>query len=533
VAEAFRDAAIAHWRAYLPGIRSEGANTSSIPYSLIFAMVGLEIQRAETEGFPAQLSDADARHALRYIGWELNGFPRWFEPMFETHPEIAFDAIWKEIEWELENSPADVPLHYMVHDVVYHAPWLHRIIAPALLAWLLKNAPPNIDTLRHSLHILVSGETTSEALVDLAQRRIADAPDEHLPFWYTLWVDGDPESGIPAVENWLSGITDAVAASRAAQLFVAALQGGRHDNRPKLGGYRRAESLKALYVLMHRYVRAKDDIERAGKGVYSPELRDEAQEARNLLFNQLSEIPGKAAYTMLIELAGDHPDESYRSWMRIRARGRAVSDADLEPWSAEQVYEFAREAERTPTTARQLFELTCARLLDFKDWVERGNDSPATTYQRVEMETEMRNLVAAWLNQQARGRYTTAQEPEYANAQRSDFWIQAPTVPMPVPVELKLADKGWSGPDLCERLRNQLVGDYLRERRATAGLMLLVWQGREPDRHWEIAGERLAFPALADGLKRYWASIANDYPGVEAIEVIGVDLTLRGQKSET
>ena len=31
VARAFRDAAIAHWRLYKPGLRSEGADTSSIP----------------------------------------------------------------------------------------------------------------------------------------------------------------------------------------------------------------------------------------------------------------------------------------------------------------------------------------------------------------------------------------------------------------------------------------------------------------------------------------------------------------------
>jgi len=533
VAAAYRDAAVAHWRHFTPSIRSEGGNTGSVPYSLIFAMIGLEIERLETAGFPANLSDAEAAHALRYIGWGLNDLPAWLEPMFRTHREIACDAVWKEMEWELEHSPADTPLHYMLHDVLYHSPWLHAIMAPRLLEWLLAKHPPNDDALRQAVHLLVSGGTPGENLVRLARTRIEAAPAQHLARWFALWVDGEPASGISATETWLASIEGAEQASAAAQLFVSSLQGGRRDNRPKLGKYRTAQNLKSLYVLMHRYIRTQDDIERAGKGVYSPVLRDDAQEARNLLFNQLSEIPGKATYTMLLELAEDHPDDAYRSWMKIRARTRAVADSDLEPWTAEQVREFAVDAERTPKTARQLFDLTCARLLDFKNWVERGNDSPAATYRRVEGETEMRNLVAGWLNQQARDRYTTAQEPEYANAQRSDFWLQNPGVPMPVPIELKLADKGWSGPDLCERLRNQLVGDYLRERRATAGVMLLVWQGREPNRTWQILGERLAFHELADGLRRYWSTIAGDHPEVDAIEVVTVDMTMRGKKAAT
>lgn len=533
VAAAYRDAAITHWRHYTPDIRSEGANTREVPYSLTFGMIGLEIERMETPDFPANLDEADARHALRYAGWGLNDQPAWLEPMFETHREIAYDAIWREMEWELEHSPTDAPLHYMLHDVLYHSPWLHAIMAPGLLEWLLIKDPPNEDLLRQAIHLLVSGDISPENLVQLARTRIETAPARHLPRWFALWVDGEPVGGISATEEWLASIGDAEQASAAAQLFVSALQGGRQDKRPKLGRYRTARWLKSLYVLMHRYVRTEDDIERAGKGVYSPVLRDDAQEGRNLLFSQLSEIPGKTTYTMLVELAEDHPDETYRSWMRIRARMRAIADSDLEPWTAEQVREFAMDAERTPQTPRQLFDLACARLLDFKDWIERGNDSPAATYRRVEGETEMRNLVAGWLNQQARGRYTTAQEPEYANAQRSDFWLQNPSVPMPVPIELKLVDKGWSGPDLCERLRNQLVGDYLRERLATAGIMLLVWQGREPDRTWQILGDRLAFHELADGLRRYWSTIAGNHPEVDAIEVVGVDLSQRAGKAAT
>lgn len=529
VARAYRDAAVAHWRAYRPSLGSEGVDTQSVPYALVFAMVGLNIEAAETEGFPAMLTEEDAKHALRYFGWELNGFPQWLEPLIKAFPDLGHEAVWTELSWELTHTQADQPLHYILHDIVYHAPWLHGILAPRLLNWLDANQVPAFDTLRYVLHILISGEVERTELAELAKAKInGNAVSElHLAHWYALWVDCDPDSGVPAATRWLDGITDFGEASRQAQLFITTLEGSdRRSYGLSIGAYRTAEQLKALYVLMHRFIRVEDDIDRAGKGAYSPELRDDAQDGRNALFNHLSEIRGKPAYTMLTELAHDHPNPNSRRRMAKRAMMCAITDSDLEPWTPRQVYEFAHHTEHTPATHRQLFDLAVSRLQDFKDWLERGNDSPAKTYQRVEEETEMRNLVAGWLNLQAQGRYTAAQEAEYANAQRSDIWIQASGITSAMPIELKLADN-WSVPDLCERLRNQLVGDYLRETQASCGIMLLIWQGKNIDRRWQLGEHRVCFAELLQGLEAYWQSISASSPGIEAIQIIGIDLTER------
>ncbi|MDD2774740.1 MAG: hypothetical protein PHU06_02160 [Gallionella sp.] len=145
----------------------------------------------------------------------------------------------------------------------------------------------------------------------------------------------------------------------------------------------------------------------------------------------------------------------------------------------------------------------------------------------------MRTLIAGWLNQQCRSQYTTAQEPELANSQRMDISLHNTNVHSPVPIELKLLDKGWSGPKLCERLRNQLVGDYLREESAGCGVMLLVWQGKNPDKRWTINGHRVGLNELASALKLYWQSIAHEFTGVEAIEVVVIDLTMRATVSNS
>jgi hypothetical protein len=288
-----------------------------------------------------------------------------------------------------------------------------------------------------------------------------------------------------------------------------------------------------MYILMHNYIKPSEDIDRPPGEVYLIGLRDDSQDARNRLFNLLMEIPGKKSYAVIKELALEHPDIKHRSWMKKLAYNRAEEDGHLEAWSAEQVSRFNNSQTITPATHRQLFDLTVHRLMDLKNWLERGNDSPFQTWQKVSEETEMRTLIAGWLNQNCRKQYTTAQEPELANSQRMDIWLHNRNVLSPVPIELKLLDKGWSGPKLCERLRNQLVGDYLREETAGCGVMLLVWQGKIPEKRWQINGQRVGLEDLKRALKLYWQSIADKYLGVAEIDVVVIDLALRAKISDS
>lgn len=536
VAQAYRKAAINQWRHYTPTLQSEGVNRdNSIPYSLIFAMAGLEIEAAEITDFPCHLSESEVLHALRYITWELNEFPSWFERMHQAFPKLTEEAVRKELLWELENTGSDQPMHYILNKLVYQAPWLHHSITPAIMDWATDN-PGRININRHHcLQILVKGGTDPDSLAALASRELAQAKElDNISCWYALLVDCDPDNGIPEFKQWLLGLPEEKA-KQAAQIFITALIGGSHarDCGPYVGRFRTAEHLKSLYVLMHLHIQAKEDINRANTGAYTPNLRDDAQNARDRLINLITEIPGKAGYIAIKQMIEEHPDPNYRSWMAKLAHQRAEEDGDLEPWTVEQVYAFAQSQTITPATHRQLYDLAVQLLHDLKNWLERGNDSPWKTWQRADEETEMRTLVASWFNQRSRSQYVTAQEPELANSQRMDIWLQNTSIRSPLPIELKLLDKRWSGPKLCERLRNQLVGDYLREESAGCGVMLLISQKLGLEKRWRVNGRIVDKNGLADALKNYWQGIARQYPGVEAIDVIVIDLTTRDQVSDS
>jgi len=300
-----------HW--LLHEIRGNGLKTSrtegdikdnSIQSSLIFALAGLEMEATEITDFPHQLNESEARHALRYITWDINGFPSWLECMHQAFPMLVNEAIIQELLWELENTGLNEPMRYILSDLAYHAPWLHKSIAPVLLEWVEANTTL-INTVRHHcLHILVNGEIESGRIEALARREIKQSEDPvNISWWYALIVDCDPANGIAEVEQWLSKL-DLDVSTHAAQIFVTALMGGRsvRDGIPCIGRFRKAEYLKSLYVLMHHYIRAKDDLNRANGGVYSPELRDDAQDARNSLYNLLGYALRSSTYYMLYML---------------------------------------------------------------------------------------------------------------------------------------------------------------------------------------------------------------------------------------
>lgn len=538
VAVAYRESLIKLWRQYKPTLQSEGViRDNSIPWSLILSLSGLEIESVEGENFPFSLNEIDVKHMLRYLTWDMNGFPSWFEKVYKAFPLLAQEAVKKELIWELENVSSNTQgfRSYILSDLAHSAQWIHNFIAPIILTWLKSNPSRINENKNNTLKILIAGGVEALELVKLANLGLAESRTlDEMGWWFAILVDCSPDEGIPKLKNWLSK-QSSDKATNSAQIFITALMGNRYsiNQGSNLGLYRTPKHLKELYVLMHHYIPATEDIDRTGGGVFSPGLRDDAQDARNNLFNLLSAIPGKTSYTLIKKLEEEHPDTSYRPWMAKRAYKRAEEDGDLVLWSGNDVRAFNDKQLITPKTHEQLFRLTANRLIDLKNWLERGNDSPWQTWQRVASENEMRNLIAGWLNMKCGNHYTTAQEPELANSQRMDIWLHNTNVQSPVPIELKLLDKKWTGPDLCERLRNQLAGDYLREESASCGVMLLVASDLDLNKKWKINNKMVKLGKLSTALKAYWDEIAIDYPNVLDIEIIVIDLNQRKYKCDT
>jgi hypothetical protein len=529
VAFAFRDGVVAFWRRYQPKLRSEGKSSKSTPFSLIFGLTGLSIEARETQNWVSTLSEDEVETAFRYAMGELNGFPDWMPSLFEKYPDFISGLLLREVDKDLHNEKVKVDNHYVLSDLSSIGSWAWTGIGSGIFARLKAHEPKNLTNLSDMLNIIHAAGINAEEISQLAAFRSADRRLAHAARWYAVWVGVTPEKAIPSLTLRLATIQGPVKQTSFAMQFITHLLGGRRSTVKNGDKFRTPEHLKNLYTLMHHYIREKEDIRRGGGGVYSPGLRDNAQDARNHLFALLKEIPGKEAYLALIELGRLHPEPSSRPWMVHHAKTKAELDADLTPWTIRQTLEFQTAIERTPANHRELFELAEMRFLDLKDNLEHGDSSIANILIKgATKETDMRKYIGDLLRDGAQGRYAIPQEEELADNKRMDLRLHGMGFDAPVPVELKLAEK-WSGPELFERLENQLCGDYLRDNRSNRGLFVLVYCGEKSS--WELPETRMKvdFTGLVEALQAYWVVISSKFPGVDDISVIGIDLTLRAK----
>lgn len=528
VALAYREGAIKHWRRATPKVRSEGSLANQTSASIIFGLTGLAIEARETNGWAASLSVNDALRACRYASHELNGFPEWFPSLFQAHPVVVANFLMQELTFEVREEPEE-GMHYIIDDLSWSGQWAWSELGRRVFELLRSTEPRNTETLDKLIQMVVGSEIPDDEIAMWAKSKAMSTPrNHHSAHWFAAWTGVAPNEAIPPLVDYLSEIDSDDVRTEAAMTLVTRLFGDRHsDFRVARDTFKTPTHLKALYQIMHQHIRRADDIDRANGGVYSPTLRDHAQDARNAILNVLENIPGKESHVAMKELADAEDSDSMARWISYRAQRRAEQDGDLPAWTPDQVRDFTVAQERTPASHRELAELAVGRLQDLKDDLENGDSSIASILRKVTEETDMRVFIGRELREKAAGRYSIPQEEELADAKRPDLRFHGSGIDTPVAVELKLADK-WTGPELFERLENQLSAAYLRDRRSLQGIYVLIHQGKKQS--WELStGSRTDFHGLVEALLFHWQTLAPQFPAIDEIAVIGIDLTKRSK----
>lgn len=527
VANFYRDSAISISRHYEPKLRSEGALPNKTPYAVIIGLTGLEIEANENKDWPKNLSHVEVINVCKYASRELNGFPLWFPKFFETHSTIVCEFLMQEIRYELKISTPDNRTSYILSRLCPSGQWAWDQLAPDIYD-LLSKEPINLFNLDHLLQIVRGSNKISDCLIKkIASRKCRTLKKhKHLARWFAMWAGVDPKAALEVLEERIAKIDNLQDQTSFAMIFLTHLLGGSSgDGTATRTAYSTPEYLQYLYMLMHKYIRFDEDIDRMGKGVYSPELRDHAQTARENLLRQLIQLPGKDSFLALKDIAQIHPDETLRSWILHDAKEKAEQDGDIQPWSPSQLLDFQSFLEVKPKNHRELAELSISRLLDLKDDLEEGDSSIAGILLEVKKETLIRTFIGNELRKEAHGRYTIPQEEELADAKKPDLRFHGVGFDGPVPIELKVANK-WTGPKLFERLENQLCGDYLRDNRSSRGIFLLVCQSER--KTWKSLDNNVVdFAGLTNALQNHWHKISPRCPNIDDITIIGIDLTKR------
>jgi hypothetical protein len=246
-------------------------------------------------------------------------------------------------------------------------------------------------------------------------------------------------------------------------------------------------SLVALVDIAYETIRREEDVDRADGQVHTLDGRDYAQDARNAVFQRLTETPGEATHAALLRMASRKNSPIDPEWLVELARRRAVGDAYLEEWQPEDVLQFEREFGRPPSTTADLQRLLMRHIDQIDHDLAHGKYTQSTTLRDLPDEPAVQRWLGEHFEAIQPQLYNVVREQHVADEKEPDFTFHSRRSGVVLPIEIKIAD-GMTVADMEQALHVQLCGQYLRHCSARHGILLFIYQHPRSS-GWKIDGQ--------------------------------------------
>jgi hypothetical protein len=528
VAKNFRDGCVAYWREYDPFSYADRRTSSTIPWARIIGLTGLAIESHDDPEWSSKLTKDEAEIAAHYSLCELNGFPTWLGDLQRAFPDIVKKVIEDELKYEFYVNQENENHAHTLSALMYGKGIEDRYI-DIILKFMSEKEPANDIVFDNAISIILMEERQADVnkrFIELAYNRFKAATEKKRKItWLIVLFYIDGLKGCDALKRWINKITKTKERLETMVDFCSAFTNHGHTRySAPYRDYERIEVLQKLVPLVYDYIKIEDDNPQR-TGIYKPNQRDHAQEARSHLLELVYKTPGKVPYDVLVHLSKTSRNRFLKDRMHFLAKERASLDSEFEPWNENAVAEFSTLHLKTPRTESDLFIIALSQLDDLKLDIEDGDESESVLLKKLTKETEVRTVFANRLRKSSRSLYTIGSEEELADATRTDIRFNSPYIPASVPVELKIADK-WSHNQLIERIENQLIGQYMRVSRY--GIFLLVCNGRKKSPWRNVHNNKsMTFLDFVNVLKDDLAKILCRNRNIQKIEIIGIDFTIR------
>ncbi len=471
----FRDALIAFAYARTPSTPAETASEHrAITNFDIMALGGMSLAAATIPVWVDNIDAARADQAARLAIIELNGFPDYLVPLAKAHPDAVRTVLIRAVNGQLGRT--DPQAYGMLDRLEYADPSLARLIAGDLEQHL--KAHPSIPPvmLEKIVSVLIlTVPLSSSTLQVLAAQRVRDAQDPLAAAYYLLLLFGlAGDSAVDAMREKMASLDPRGQADLCCTLLPR-LFGDRFHRSVKPPTPLSVDRLVQLLILAFEGVRPGEDIERPSGEVYSPELRDEAQDARNMIFDRLLKTPGEATHAALLRLAAIPDFPIKPEWLRTHALRRAEGDAELAAWMPEDVLIFERTSDRSPTTTTDLQLLARRRIEAIRHDLINGRFAQGDTLQGLVDENSVQRWLATQFDARKLESYTVQRETHYADEKEPDISLTSRHSGVELPIEVKIVD-GMTVSEMEAALQTQLCGQYLRHSTTRHGILLLIYQ---------------------------------------------------------
>lgn len=459
---------------------------NSYPGSWLLALMAVKAE-SETDGWITSLSHDEAVRAARISCIELNGFGGYISMLDQAHPRAVAEVVSLEALAQLQQLP-DIGQAEIFHDVLYHGTANMKAavatrIAPRIADFLSAEQAGASNALEYAIRIIEEegGAELREQAKDALEETLRD---ESLStgFALSLLAALDAEAGCRQLLLKTEDLSSAESRQNAIDVF-ASVFGDRHFGRvpdlTEIPEVRRVPLVKDLVLRAYQAVRREEDIEH--EGTYTPDLRDNAQDARSFLIETLLNLRLPETLAAIHELAeqpelGHMPDRLRQMAYEIAAQ---ISDMTAHPVTAYQALD--RDGAFVPFDHKSLFTAMMTKLDTFEHDVLHAEDSPVDALRLLDQETELRRSIAFWLRKADHGVFDFTQEAVVVDENRTDIRFHPRTMPGYATVELKR--ETWSVRELEHALSVQLVGQYLQHDNCRAGCLLICQAQAKRWRH--------------------------------------------------
>ncbi|BAN22474.1 hypothetical protein [Caballeronia insecticola] len=527
VATAFAAGLPGIWRAWRPTLRSARPPSERNLVSTIdcLGLTGISIEAAVRSDWAQHLTEQQAIRAAEYATLELNGFPEWIAALVLAWPTAVEDVLVREVASNLDESTPEG--HYTILDAISRSDdRLVRLMSPALMREL--NARPDLNraALRPLLFILKRGLSGNwkQALYELVLGRFRSSAEpqvsaQYLGVAYAINAQDATDSLKTKLDVMGEAEKKALVERVLPQIF-----GSRWSLTAPSQVHLDVATLERLVLLAYSTVRMEDDRDRTNKGVYSPDERDEAQEARSAAFNALVTMPGHATYSAILRLMEAPNFPVARSRLLALAQERAANDAEHTVWRGDEPFQVEQQYERQPVTGQELQVVVLQRLEDLQHDLVHGDFQQGTTLSAQPDEAAVQNWLADRLRQAQGTSYSIEREVRVADEKEPDLRFRAKASDANVATEIKVAES-WTMQQLEDALIKQLCGQYLRGKDGREGILLLVHQKPRP-KGWELPdGTFLNFGAVVERLRALAARIRSESTAGPQPELCTIDVS--------
>lgn len=531
VIEAAKEAFIKFWRAWRPHLRSAyPPNERNSTYVIdLIGLVGISIEAKDNPVWASSLSNEEAELAASYATLEINGFPIWFSALATAKPSAVKKVLAQEIISELNHASSNYHCN-LLETIQYGSDVIIQIIAPILLDEFKQRVNLPLHALDSLLNIVSRvADKEDPSFLSLAIARFDEACQNDIGVSYLIPVFAlQPNVALIELDKKLGLMMSFEEQAELVQTFLSKTF-GEHFRQQNIDLTALPfDVIKDLVLKAYKFIQVGEDNRRPNLMAYSPGERDNAQWIRDALFGQLTNIPGRATFNMLIRLSQMPDFPIPPKWLKTFAFERAAKDSESKAWLAKEFFDFEKDFDTIPHICEDLQRVAIHRLEDIQHSLLNNDFTQGSTLATLSNETAVQNWIADRLRLMQGRAYSVEREPHVVREKKPDIRLRAKTSPdASVAIEIKIIDN-LSLKDMKKALEEQLCDQYLREQSARHGILLLVYQ-KPKKRGWKKEGKWLTLEEVVQLLEELAVKISGSaqYAPQPVIAVIDVSSTSR------